>query len=136
MRQLSTSEGAQQMCFVLFFSQNSLFRYAALSLRFSVSLIKTDCSVHIIKLFAALANKISIESLLEECMDQSTYIYVKHNASSFCSSSSTSPSNKMWYPHLEKRLHLDIKVGNAVLFAQKNPFVFAEMKWVFFEKFA
>ena len=51
------------------FPQNSLFRYNGHSVNSSVSLIKLVDSLQVIKHLTALNNNVSIESVLERCIE-------------------------------------------------------------------
>ena len=53
----------------IFFPHESLFRDAGHSIHSSISLIKIDCSLQIIKHLTALDNNISTESVLEQCIE-------------------------------------------------------------------
>ena len=65
MRRFSIVERAQQKCLVLF-PQDFLICDARYS---PVSLIKIYCSLHIIKHLTRFDNNVSIESLLEKCIE-------------------------------------------------------------------
>ena len=55
------------MFFVLF-PQESLFCNARRSVHFLVSVIKVNCSLHVIKHLSTLCNNFSTESVLEKCI--------------------------------------------------------------------
>ena len=55
--------------FYVLFPQESLFRVAGQYVHCPVSLIKIDCSVHIVKHLTTLDNNISSEWTIEQCIE-------------------------------------------------------------------
>ena len=54
--------------FFVIFPQESLFCNAQHSVHSLVSVIKVNCSLHVIKHLSTLCNNFSIESILEKCI--------------------------------------------------------------------